>query len=95
MAQAGVEGSRLLKRVHLSISGCLGPCDVSNVVMITNSEGTQWLALLDSQRHYAMLADWAEQSKDADELLPLPKELRELALMPYREQPQLAFEGQR
>ncbi len=85
----------LLKRVHLSISGCLGPCDVPNVVMITNSEGTQWLALLDSQRHYAMLADWAEQSKDADELLPLPKELRELALMPYREQPQLAFEGQR
>jgi hypothetical protein len=85
----------LLKRVHLSISGCLGPCDVPNVVMITNSEGTQWLALLDSQRHFAMLADWAEQSKDADELLPLPKELRELSLMPYREQPQLAFEGQR
>jgi hypothetical protein len=82
----------LLKRVHLSISGCLGPCDVPNVVMITHSEGTQWLACLNSRRHYAMLADWAEQSKNADELLPLPKDLRAFALMPYREQRQPAFE---
>ena len=49
----------LLKRVHLSVSGCLGPCDMPNVVMITNSEGTQWLARLYSRRHFAMLADWA------------------------------------
>jgi hypothetical protein len=85
----------LLKRVHLSVSGCLGPCDMPNVVMITNSEGTQWLARLYSRRHFAMLADWAEQSKDADELLPLPKELLSLALMPYRAQAPLRFEGQR
>ena len=85
----------LLKRVHLSISGCLGPCDVPNVVMITSSEGTQWLGGLDRQHHYAVLANWAEQSKDRDRLLPLPKELQEFALMPYREQPQLAFEGRR
>jgi hypothetical protein len=85
----------LLKRVHLSVSGCLGPCDVPNVVMITNSEGTQWLARLNSRRHFAMLADWAEQSKDADELLPLPKELLSLALMPYRAQAPLGFDGQR
>lgn len=85
----------LLKRVHLSISGCLGPCDVSNVVAISSSEGTQWLAGLNSQRHYSMLADWAEQSKIADSLLPLPKELRGHALMPYREQSALVFEGAR
>jgi cobaltochelatase CobN len=85
----------LLKRVHLSISGCLGPCDVPNVVMITNSEGAQWLARLNGQRHFAMLADWAEQSRDADELLPLPKEFLGLALMPYRNQAPLASEGQR
>lgn len=85
----------LLKRVHLSISGCLGPCEVPNVVMITHSEGTQWLACLNSQRHYGILADWAEQSKNADELLPLPKDLRALALMPYREQRRPAFEVRR
>lgn len=85
----------LLKRVHLSISGCLGPCDVPNVVMITHSEGTQWLGCLSSQHHYVLLADWAEQSKNADELLPLPEDLRVLALMPYREQRQPAFEVRR
>lgn len=85
----------LLKRVHLSISGCLGPCDVPNVVMITSSERTQWLGHLSAHRQYAMLADWAEQSKEADQLLPLPKELLEFSLMPYREQPQLMFEGYR
>lgn len=85
----------LLKRVHLTISGCLGPCDVPNVVVITHAAGNQWLAQLSSQRHYALLADWAEQSKIADELLPLPRELQELSLMPYREQSQRAFEGRR
>lgn len=32
----------LLKRVQLSISGCLGPCDVPNVVTISNGTGTLW-----------------------------------------------------
>jgi hypothetical protein len=63
--------------------------------MITSSEGTQWLGSLDSQHQYAMLADWAELSKNLDRLLPLPKELRESALVPYREQPRLEFEGRR
>jgi hypothetical protein len=73
----------LLKRVHLSISGCLGPCDVPNVVMITSSRGTLWLAGLNTQRHYCLLADWAEQSRDAGRLLPLPKELQGQLLAPY------------
>ena len=33
----------LLKRVQLTISGCVGPCDVPNVVVITSSSGTEWL----------------------------------------------------
>jgi cobaltochelatase CobN len=32
----------LLKRVQLTISGCLGPCDLPNVVTISNENGTQW-----------------------------------------------------
>jgi hypothetical protein len=36
----------LLKRVQLTISGCVGPCDVPNVVVITRSSGTEWLAIL-------------------------------------------------
>lgn len=75
----------LLKRVHLTISGCLGPCDVANVVMITSRrEGTQWLARLSQKRHYAMLVDWAEQSRLAERVLPLPREFDILRLDAYR-----------
>lgn len=63
----------LLKRVHLTISGCLGPCDVPNVVMITSAGGNLWLGNINQQRQYAMLADWAEQSKNNGVLLPLPR----------------------
>lgn len=65
---------------------------MANVVMITSSEGTQWLGGLNSQRHYELLADWAEQSKIEDKLLPLPKELYSKSLSAYRKQEPLAFE---
>jgi hypothetical protein len=81
----------LLKRVQLSISGCLGPCDVANVVMITSSQGTQWLGGLNCQRHYDLLIDWAERSKNEDRLQPLPLELQRHAVVTYREQQVLAF----
>jgi len=75
----------LLKRVHLTITGCLGPCDVPNVVLITSVEGTQWLAEISQRRQYEMLADWAEQSKIADRLLPLPREFNTHRLAAYRD----------
>ena len=75
----------LLKRVHLTISGCLGPCDVPNVVMITGAEGVQWLGRINQQRQYEMLADWAEQSKIADRLLALPQEFNNHRLAAYRD----------
>ena len=34
----------LLKRFQLSISGCLGPCDLPNVVAINSETSSQWLA---------------------------------------------------
>ena len=75
----------LLKRVHLTISGCLGPCDVANVVLVTSPEGTQWLAEITQRRQYELLADWAEQSKIADRLLPLPREFDAHRLAAYRD----------
>jgi (2Fe-2S) ferredoxin len=74
----------LLKRVHLTISGCLGPCDVPNVVLITSEEGTQWLANISQRRQYEMLADWAEKSKEVDRLLPLPREFNAHRLAAFR-----------
>ena len=83
----------LLKWVHLTITGCLGPCDVPNVVAISSSEGAQWLAHMRTEFDYNLLTDWAEQSKIADRLLPLPKELRNHSMAPWREQPALCFAG--
>jgi cobaltochelatase CobN len=83
----------LLKRVHLTISGCLGPCDVPNVILITSAEGTQWLAHISQRRHYEMLADWAEQSKIADRLLPLPREFDKHHLAAFREEANCAIDS--
>jgi cobaltochelatase CobN len=74
----------LLKRVQLSISGCLGPCDLPNVVTISNGNGTQWFGEIKEFEQYRDLVDWATQSRDAGELLPLPKEFQQHTLYPFR-----------
>jgi hypothetical protein len=33
----------LLKRFQLTVSGCVGPCDLPNVVEINSEAGSQWL----------------------------------------------------
>lgn len=73
----------LLKRIQLSISGCLGPCDVPNVVTISNENGTRWLGQITEFHQYRTLLEWAVSSKDAGELLPLPKEFRQHILHPF------------
>ena len=74
----------LLKRVQLSISGCLGPCDVPNVVTISNETGTLWLGQISEFQQYQALIDWASRCKDAGELVLLPKEFRRHTLYPFR-----------
>jgi hypothetical protein len=74
----------LLKRIQLSISGCLGPCDVPNLVTISNEDGTQWLGGITEFYQYRDLLEWAVLSRDAGELLPLPDEFRKHTLHPFR-----------
>jgi predicted metal-binding protein len=74
----------LLKRVQLSISGCLGPCDLPNVVTISNESGTQWLGEITQFEQYRDLVDCATLSRDAGQLLPLPKEFQRHTLHPFR-----------
>lgn len=73
----------LLKRIQLSISGCLGPCDVPNVVTISNESGTLWLGGITEFHQYRELLEWAIASRDAGELLPLPSCFREHGLYPF------------
>lgn len=48
----------LLKRVQLTISGCLGPCDLPNIVTISNESGTQWFGGITDFSQYRALVDW-------------------------------------
>ena len=69
----------LPKKIHLSISGCLGPCDASNVVMILFGEQSVFLGGLSEQWQYDAIADWASECDRQNCLVPLPESLE-----PYR-----------
>jgi cobaltochelatase CobN len=73
----------LLKRVQLTISGCVGPCDVPNVVVITSSTGTEWLGNIVKFDQYRSLVEWAVQCRDAGEMLALPSEFQECRISPF------------
>jgi len=75
----------LKKSIQLTISGCLGPCDLSNVVSISSSEGTVWLGLLRDPTIYTVLLEWASAIKQAGRALPLPRELTELRFTPFQD----------
>lgn len=74
----------LLKRFQLTISGCVGPCDVPNVVVLTGPSGTEWLGNIEHFDQYRTLLEWAVRCRDANELLDLPSEFRACALTPFR-----------
>ena len=66
---------KLNKSVQLTISGCVGPCDLANVVCVVSANGVQWFGGLQEQRQYGLFLDWARASRDAGVLLELPAEL--------------------
>jgi hypothetical protein len=74
----------LLKRVQLTISSCVGPCDVPNVVVITTSSGTEWLGNIETRGQYCSLLEWAVRCKDAGEMLTLPPEFQRCRVTPFR-----------
>ena len=75
----------LLKRIQLTISGCVGPCDVPNVIVITSAKGTEWLGNITEFSEYQALAAWASRSKEKGALLPLPAELQSHTLDPFKD----------
>ena len=66
---------KLNKSVQLTISGCLGPCDLANVFCVISPKGMQWFGGLQEQWQYDLLLDWANASRDEGVLIELPAEL--------------------
>jgi len=74
----------LLKNIQLTISGCLGPCDVPNVVLIATAEQNIWLGNIDNLEYYREIVEWAAESKAKGRMLPLSKDLLRHRLDPFR-----------
>lgn len=75
----------LLKVLQLTIAGCMGPCDLNNVVRISGPVEDVWLGGVDRFQLYSSLADWASESRGAGTLLPLPAEFAALRFSPFGE----------
>lgn len=75
---------KLLKRVQLSISGCLGPCDLANVIKITTSRGDTWVGRLSQRHEFDQLVEWAIRTNAEDRLAPLPETFTERTFEPFR-----------
>jgi len=66
---------KLNRSIQLTISGCLGPCDVPNVVLLMTAEGTEWLGRIAGDSDYDELIQWARDCHAAETVVPLPESL--------------------
>jgi predicted metal-binding protein len=74
---------RLMRTIQLTISGCVGPCDVANVVQIITPHGTEWFGQLTEEAHYDALIEWARACNTERILIPRPSILTALRFQGY------------
>src|SRR5947207_14859798 len=72
------KSEKLNKVVQLTVSGCLGPCDLPNVCCIVTPEEQAWYGRLTTREDYAVLLQWARSCRDTGAVQPLPIELAHL-----------------
>jgi cobaltochelatase CobN len=77
------KAEKLNKTVQLTISGCLGPCDVANVVQIVSPEGTTWFGRFSDDAHYDALIEWARACHASKTLVAIPDSLLSLSFEGY------------
>jgi cobaltochelatase CobN len=63
----------LLKTIQLTFSGCLGPCDLTNVVSILTPQKQIWMGGITDHYQYEALLEWAKSSIEVGYLLDLPE----------------------
>lgn len=70
--KAAWKAGALNKAVQLTISGCVGPCDVTNVAVVVTPNGTRWYGHLGGEADYEALICWARRCREAGGVLPMP-----------------------
>jgi len=78
------ERRRWRNRVHLTVGGCLGPCTLSNVVMLIFDDRTLYFQSLNSETLVLALLDYVDAMLAADRYLPPPSMLAELHFTGFR-----------
>lgn len=59
------------RRVHLTISGCLGPCPLANVVLLILHGQSVWLHSIESTDQVAAIYDYVESVLSEGRYLPV------------------------
>jgi cobaltochelatase CobN len=75
----------LLRNIQLTISCCLGPCDLTNVVKVAGPTNEVWLGNINRFEQYSALVEWAVESKAAGALAALPESFEPHRFSPFRE----------
>ncbi|MCI0416032.1 (2Fe-2S) ferredoxin domain-containing protein [bacterium] len=57
-------------RIHLSISGCLGPCSLANVILILFGGQSIWLHSINTPQHVTAVYDYLERMLAAQKYFP-------------------------
>lgn len=70
--KAAWKSEKLNRAVQLTISGCLGPCDLPNVAVLVTPGGMAWYGNLSGDKHYDALVDWARACKAEGRTLEPP-----------------------
>lgn len=65
------------RRFHLTISGCLGPCALANVVLLVFRGKSVWLHSINSPSDVDSIYGWVERMLVAESYLEPPPELAE------------------
>ncbi len=63
---------KLNRSVQLTISGCLGPCDLANVALVITPDGNRWFGGLAGDAVYDALINWARKCHREGCVAPLP-----------------------
>src|SRR5262245_5717734 len=63
------------RRFHLTISGCLGPCPLANVVLILFRGRSLWLHSINNAEDVSSIYGYVEQMLQAEKYLDPPPEL--------------------
>ena len=63
---------RIRHKVHLSLGGCLGPCALSNVVLLLFAGREVWFHSVSTDDHVIAIYDYIEAMVRADRYLPPP-----------------------